>query len=513
MHAYIYICTLFLLLLSFIGMMRESAAATAAAFMARTADPCCGLDSTPRSSTFPGHVLLYHSDDDADSAAGDAADFLHQTIFAHVDPSIARNLQLTATTTTTTILPKEDGIAETTKTIQMHPQTGALVCCDFDAAAAPKDASSLSVQDLIPLALYCDNVVFGPHNCDHDQAVTAAAAAAAMKSDDEAAPLAAAAADVADVDDADDADEVKKETKECCAKDDVDTKRLRALSLESSCCYQRMMHNVRHDPRIRLVQQALKDDSRLHLHSRCRVGVAASWVFIATLLGLNDLESAIREATGYTAARAPLLKVMLEEFQTQQQQKEEVQQQEMEEDNNCLLESSDFTAPILLLLLLPTGLNLRNLLWHGFVPTLPRPWLALVIVLVHRVRAMMTTCDSTSPSATSTLSAAAPVAAAPPSLTRSTLDQLPETLQNLAEAPPCMQCMVQAGRQLLSQSSAEMLLSLSSSSSICWRDIIHGWLPNRHAELWNLQWIGSKLPQFLIVMTRNKPSPLVISFP
>ncbi|CAJ1946098.1 unnamed protein product [Cylindrotheca closterium] len=33
------------------------------------------------------------------------------------------------------------------------------------------------------------------------------------------------------------------------------------------------------------------------------------------------------------------------------------------------------------LLLLPSGLNLRNLVWHGFVPELPRHWLSVVVVL------------------------------------------------------------------------------------------------------------------------------------
>jgi Domain of unknown function (DUF4209) len=40
-------------------------------------------------------------------------------------------------------------------------------------------------------------------------------------------------------------------------------------------------------------------------------------------------------------------------------------------------------AAVLQILLLPNpGLNLRNLLWHGFVASLPRPWLALVLVLI-----------------------------------------------------------------------------------------------------------------------------------
>lgn len=91
----------------------------------------------------------------------------------------------------------------------------------------------------------------------------------------------------------------------------------------------------------------------------CHENVAA-----ATLLALNRLESAIRRSTGYVTGQAPLLKTMI---------------QQLNEDHQL--------KPILQSLLLPheEGLNLRNLLWHGFVPTLPRPWFALVIVLLHNL--------------------------------------------------------------------------------------------------------------------------------
>ena len=66
-------------------------------------------------------------------------------------------------------------------------------------------------------------------------------------------------------------------------------------------------------------------------------------IVAATLLSLNFLEGAIRRSTGYTAGRAPLLKTMV-------------------------IRLSDTTlSSILMTLLLPQGLNLRNLLWHGFV--------------------------------------------------------------------------------------------------------------------------------------------------
>ncbi|CAB9523902.1 expressed unknown protein [Seminavis robusta] len=90
---------------------------------------------------------------------------------------------------------------------------------------------------------------------------------------------------------------------------------------------------------------------------------------MATLLALNRLEAAIRRATGHhTAGRAPLLKDMLQTLQ----------------ETTTTTSSSQSTeiSSVLQVLLLPTGLNLRNLLWHGFVADLPRPWLALVVVLI-----------------------------------------------------------------------------------------------------------------------------------
>lgn len=85
---------------------------------------------------------------------------------------------------------------------------------------------------------------------------------------------------------------------------------------------------------------------------------------VATLLALNALESAVREATGYTTGKAPLLKTMLGRLSA--------------------LTTGGGVDHACRLLLLPTpGLNLRNLLWHGFVTELPRPWLSLVLVLTR----------------------------------------------------------------------------------------------------------------------------------
>ena len=85
---------------------------------------------------------------------------------------------------------------------------------------------------------------------------------------------------------------------------------------------------------------------------------------VPTLLALNGLESAIRNATGYTTSKAPLLKTMIRELKKNDP-------------------SSRSLHHACSLLLTPRGLNLRNLLWHGFVTeeVLPRPWLSLVLTL------------------------------------------------------------------------------------------------------------------------------------
>lgn len=85
-------------------------------------------------------------------------------------------------------------------------------------------------------------------------------------------------------------------------------------------------------------------------------------VMVATLLALNRLESSIRSATGHSTGKAPLLKTMLQQLVAAN------------------------TTPILKTLLLPLdGLNLRNLLWHGFIADIPRRWFSLVVVLVYNL--------------------------------------------------------------------------------------------------------------------------------
>lgn len=82
---------------------------------------------------------------------------------------------------------------------------------------------------------------------------------------------------------------------------------------------------------------------------------------VALLLALNQLESTIRNVVVPSGRGAPLLTVMLRELQD----------------------------PVLDALLLPSGLNLRNLVWHGFVgehPECLQPWLALVLIKIQNLQ-------------------------------------------------------------------------------------------------------------------------------
>ena len=93
-------------------------------------------------------------------------------------------------------------------------------------------------------------------------------------------------------------------------------------------------------------------------------------VLLATVLSFNMLESTIRKKCNQKVGKAPLLKDMIEKVAL-------IRNVSGDEDNTC-----DIVASILRTLLLPSGINLRNLLWHGFLPEIPRRWLALVVVLI-----------------------------------------------------------------------------------------------------------------------------------
>jgi len=89
---------------------------------------------------------------------------------------------------------------------------------------------------------------------------------------------------------------------------------------------------------------------------------------VAVLLALCFLESTLHQLVMSRSeakiGRAPLLKDLLLKM--------------------AATEEDQALAPLLRCLLLPSGLNLRNLVWHGFVGKLPRPWVSLVWVLLHQ---------------------------------------------------------------------------------------------------------------------------------
>jgi hypothetical protein len=150
----------------------------------------------------------------------------------------------------------------------------------------------------------------------------------------------------------------------------------------------------------------------------------------ATLLALNGLESAVRKSRGYVTGKAPLLKTMI-----------------------CQMEDENLSG-ISKLLLLPTpGLNLRNLVWHGFIGTLPRAWLALVLVMTRIVQGNKNSAALTPP-------------------------ELPAEVMPL-RSNDALQSVLAVGDKVISQE------HLESSS-------IKEWLPPSHRGLWDLvvQWIG-----------------------
>ena len=86
--------------------------------------------------------------------------------------------------------------------------------------------------------------------------------------------------------------------------------------------------------------------------------------YIAALIALNMVESSIRNITSKKHGRAPLLKDMIASIA----------------ERNDL---PDVLARLLASLLLPKGgLNLRNLLWHGFLSRIKRRWLAISLLIV-----------------------------------------------------------------------------------------------------------------------------------
>ena len=185
-------------------------------------------------------------------------------------------------------------------------------------------------------------------------------------------------------------------------------------------CDQHLYSPLHHDN----VSQPQKMDTVENLRSLAELGEDNDPTrnAAATLLALNQLESAIRRRLGYTTGKAPLLKTMISELQS------------IDGNLSFLLQT----------LLLPTGLNLRNLLWHGFCGGLPRPWLSLTICLTQQI---LSECPKQSPTNSNT----SPFDLASPDFSSFSLSSC-NTTSHLAES----------------------------------NSVVQAWLPPSHHSLWQL---------------------------
>mmetsp|Transcript_7531 Transcript_7531/g.8544 ORF Transcript_7531/g.8544 Transcript_7531/m.8544 type:complete len:819 (+) Transcript_7531:126-2582(+) len=101
-------------------------------------------------------------------------------------------------------------------------------------------------------------------------------------------------------------------------------------------------------------------------------------ILIATLLALNMVENSMRHLVGkQRGSQAPLLKDMIEIIASRKSETDHNSHQ------NATLPPK-VVASVLRTLLLPqnNGINLRNLLWHGFLSSIHRRWFALSISLL-----------------------------------------------------------------------------------------------------------------------------------
>ncbi|KAG7344564.1 protein of unknown function DUF4209 containing protein [Nitzschia inconspicua] len=155
--------------------------------------------------------------------------------------------------------------------------------------------------------------------------------------------------------------------------------------LEETFLYHRhhcvVRDNVSHDDLLPLlVNQVRRAEERQDEHLE-------SLVTVATLLALNVLESTLQQVA-LTASNnqrrkssgAPLLKDTLQKL------------------NHRIEGIPSHLATICSLLLLPhnDGLNFRNLVWHGFVPSVPRPWFSLVVTLTDALNQIVVSREDTS---------------------------------------------------------------------------------------------------------------------
>ena len=104
----------------------------------------------------------------------------------------------------------------------------------------------------------------------------------------------------------------------------------------------------------------------------------------ATLCRLvTSLETHQTTTTSTTPGRSPLLTTVL------QQLEEQALPDDTNRPNDQITSLLQPLVPLLTALLLPTGLNLRNLVWHGFVASLPRPWVSLLLLVQQQLNHIM----------------------------------------------------------------------------------------------------------------------------
>lgn len=133
-----------------------------------------------------------------------------------------------------------------------------------------------------------------------------------------------------------------------------------AAMMTPACCW---MEAMKDDLQIQALIQLASSGSTTRRESD------ATGISVSLILALNAIESTLRQSI--PGGRAPLLTTLLARYRQQS------------------ATSLWPTATVLDLLLLPNkGLNLRNLLWHGFCGASEalRPWLALVLVLLQLLR-------------------------------------------------------------------------------------------------------------------------------
>jgi Domain of unknown function (DUF4209) len=204
-----------------------------------------------------------------------------------------------------------------------------------------------------------------------------------------------------------------------------------------------------------------------------------AWCTVALLLALNALESAICTRIGLntgTPGKSPLLTTMLRQLTSQAA------------ESRTLMP----IAALLSAILLPTGLNLRNVLWHGFVgaPTvdndddrfhgtqppvlLLRPWLSLILTLLHQLEQDQNRLEPT------------PRVWSVPKVRKDGVDDA--CASSISQSPLFRNCLRANDRQqhwitnVIVPHGAALRLALGETSHCLW---IQSLIPPSHEALWN----------------------------